>query len=86
MERAVRKTLEGIVMSNKMNKTVIVKVEAVVRHPIYKKVVRMFKKYKAHDEKNSCKAGDAVRIMETRPISKEKKWRVCEILKGEGVR
>lgn len=78
-----RKELVGVVVSDRMDKTVVVRVESVVRHPLYKKAVRRHKKYKAHDEHNQCRVGDRVRIMETRPLSKEKRWRVVEIL-GRG--
>ncbi|MGB9791411.1 MAG: 30S ribosomal protein S17 [Thermacetogeniaceae bacterium] len=67
-----------------MDKTVVVAVETMVRHPLYKKTIRKTKKFKAHDENNSCRIGDVVRIMETRPLSKEKRWRVTEILKRAG--
>ncbi len=81
-----RKVRTGKVVSDKMQKTVVVAVERLVRHPIYKKVLRKTKKYKVHDEKNECKVGDLVRIEETRPLSKEKRWRVVEIIKrGEMV-
>ena len=75
-----RKTMIGRVMSAKMDKTVIVGVEKVKHHPLYSKNVRRVVKYKAHDEKSECKPGDKVMIVETRPISKEKRWRVAEIL------
>lgn len=81
-----RKVRTGKVVSDRMQKTVVVAVERLVRHPIYKKVLRKTKKYKVHDEKNECKVGDVVRIEETRPLSKEKRWRVVEIIKkSEGV-
>ncbi|MCK4697571.1 MAG: 30S ribosomal protein S17 [Dehalococcoidia bacterium] len=74
----------GRVVSNKMDKTVVVTVESFRPHPLYKKQVRRIKKFKAHDEQNSCHIGDVVRIEETRPLSKEKRWRVVEIVsKGE---
>lgn len=79
-----RKTREGVVLSNKMDKTVVVAVETRKIHPLYKKAVRMIKKYKAHDENNACKIGDRVRIVETRPLSKEKRWRVVEIITKKG--
>lgn len=82
-ERGKRKELVGIVVSDKMDKTIVVKVERLVRHPLYKKVIRKHKKYKAHDEHNIAKVGDKVRIMETRPLSKEKRWRLVEILKDD---
>jgi small subunit ribosomal protein S17 len=75
-----RKVREGLVVSNKMAKTVVVAVEARRVHPLYKKAVRLTKKYKAHDENNACKIGDKVRIVETRPLSKEKRWRVAQIM------
>lgn len=71
-----KKRLKGEVVSNKMEKTVVVKVERLVTHPIYKKKYKVYKKYKAHDEKNEFKVGDLVEIEETRPISKEKRWKV----------
>jgi len=79
-----RKTRFGKVVSNKMDKTVVVAVETPRRHPLYKKTIRRAVKYKAHDEKNQCRLGDMVSIVETRPLSKEKRWRVAEIItKGE---
>ena len=75
-----RKTRTGKVISDKMDKTVVVLVESLVRHPLYKKVVRHTSKFKVHDETNGCKVGDVVRIVETRPLSKEKHWRVVEII------
>jgi small subunit ribosomal protein S17 len=75
-----RKVLEGTVVSDKMQKTVVVAVERLTRHPLYKKTIRRTKKYKAHDEENACRVGDRVRIVETRPLSKTKRWRVVEIL------
>jgi small subunit ribosomal protein S17 len=75
-----RKVREGLVVSNKMAKTVVVAVETRKVHPLYKKAIRLTKKYKAHDENNACKTGDKVRIAETRPLSKEKRWRVAEII------
>ena len=79
-----RKTRFGKVVSDKMDKTVVVVVETPKRHPLYKKTIRRAVKYKAHDEKNQCRTGDTVRIVETRPLSKDKRWRVAEILsKGE---
>lgn len=79
--RGKRKERVGVVVSNKMEKTVVVKVERVYLHPLYKKEVKASKKYYAHDEKNECNIGDVVRIMETRPLSKLKRWRVVEIIK-----
>ncbi len=78
--RAFRKTREGIVVSDKMDKTVVVAVEDRVQHPLYRKTIRRTKKYKAHDEQNSCGVGDRVLLMETRPTSATKRWRVVEIL------
>ncbi|MBI2849122.1 MAG: 30S ribosomal protein S17 [Chloroflexi bacterium] len=76
-----RKVKVGRVVSDKMGKTVVVMVEYLVRHPLYKRVIRKRSKFKAHDEKNSCTIGDVVKIVETRPLSKEKRWRVLEIVK-----
>ncbi len=74
----------GRVLSNKMNKTVVVAVERSVIHPVYRKVLRRITKFKAHDEQNTCNIGDRVRLVETRPISKDKHWRVVEVLeKGQ---
>lgn len=82
----IKKTKQGRVVSDKMDKTVVVAVESYRPHPIYKKAVRRIKKFKAHDEQNACHIGDMVRIEETRPLSKEKRWRVVEILsKGSEV-
>jgi small subunit ribosomal protein S17 len=79
-----RKTRFGRVISNKMDKTVVVAVETPRRHPLYKKTIRRAVKYKVHDEKNQCQIGDMVSIVETRPLSKDKCWRVAEIItKGE---
>ena len=80
VERAARKRLVGKVISNKMQKTVVVEVERTRRHPLYGKVIRVHKNYKAHDENNECKIGDQVRIVESRPFSKDKHFRVEEIL------
>jgi len=81
-----RKTRFGRVVSNKMDKTVVVVVETSRRHPLYKKIMRRAARYKAHDEKNECGLGDIVRIVETRPLSRQKRWRVAEIMtKGEVV-
>ncbi|MGA2670421.1 MAG: 30S ribosomal protein S17 [Dehalococcoidia bacterium] len=74
-----RKVKEGLVVGDKMDKTVVVAVETRKVHPLYKKAIRGTKKYKAHDENNACKIGDTVKIIETRPLSKEKRWRVVEI-------
>jgi small subunit ribosomal protein S17 len=75
-----RKTRFGKVISDKMDKTVVVAVDTPRRHPLYKKSIRRAVKYKAHDEKNQCRTGDSVRIEETRPLSREKRWRVAEII------
>lgn len=80
MNRNSRKTQVGIVVSDKMQKTVVISVVDNVRHPLYKKIVKKTVKIKAHDENNSCKIGDRVRIMETRPLSKDKRWRIEKIL------
>jgi small subunit ribosomal protein S17 len=79
-QRGYRKTREGYVVSDKMDKTVVVEVEDRVKHPKYGKVLRRTKKYKAHDETNTCGVGDRVLLMETRPLSATKRWRVAEIL------
>ena len=79
-DRNARKTRTGIVVSDKMQKTVVVSIERRVEHPVYGKMVRRTKKLKAHDEQNAAKTGDTVRIMETRPLSKDKRWRVVEII------
>jgi small subunit ribosomal protein S17 len=79
-ERGKRKTLTGVVTSDRMDKTLIVMVNRLVLHPVYKKYIRKRKKVKAHDEKNECHIGDKVLLIETRPLSKEKRWRVKEIL------
>lgn len=78
--RKLRKTRVGVVVSNKMEKTINVKVERRLSHPLYGKSVKMSKKFMAHDEKNECNIGDTVRIMETRPLSKIKRWRLVEIV------
>ena len=80
MERNLRKTMVGTVVSDKMDKTVVVAVETNVRHPIYKKTVKKTYKLKAHDEENNCKVGDKVKVMETKPLSKDKRWRVVEVV------
>ena len=81
-----RKTRVGRVVSNRMDKTVVVEVETPKRHPLYKKIIRRRVKFKAHDENNRCGLGDVVRIIETRPLSKQKRWRVGEVItKGEVV-
>ncbi len=79
-KRGLRKTRTGVVVSNKMDKTVVVLVERSVKHPLYKKYIKRSKKFHAHDEENQCQVGDRVKIMETRPLSKTKRWRVVEII------
>ena len=79
-ERNLRKTRVGIVVSDKMDKTITVAIQDNVRHPLYNKSVKKTYKLKAHDEKNECKIGDKVRVMETRPLSKDKRWRLVEIM------
>ncbi|ABP67856.1 30S ribosomal protein S17 [Caldicellulosiruptor changbaiensis] len=79
-KRGMRKTRIGVVVSDKMDKTVVVAVETLVQHPLYKKTIKRTTKFKAHDENNECRVGDKVLIMETRPLSKEKRWRVVQIL------
>ena len=78
--RGYRKTRTGVVVSDKMDKTVVVAIKTKVRHPLYGKMVNSTRKFKAHDEENACGIGDTVRIMETRPLSKDKRWRVAEII------
>ena len=80
MERNLRKTLVGVVTSDKMDKTVVVTVKDKIKHPLYKKIVNRTIKFKSHDENNECGVGDRVLIMETRPLSKDKRWRVVEII------
>ena len=79
-KRGMRKVLTGRIVSDKMDKTVVVTVEDMVKHPLYGKTVKKSKKFKAHDENNECQIGDKVRIMETRPLSKDKRWRVVSII------
>ena len=79
-ERNLRKTRTGKVVSDKMDKTIVVAVENHVKHPLYKKIVKKTYKLKAHDENNECRIGDTVRVMETRPLSKDKRWRLVEIM------
>ena len=79
-ERNLRKTRIGRVVSNKMDKTAVVAIEDSYRHPLYNKIIRRTVKFKAHDENNECNIGDRVKIMETRPLSKEKRWRVVRIV------
>ena len=80
MERNLRKTDVGRVVSTKMDKTVVVAIENGVKHPLYNKIIKRTVRLKVHDEKNECSVGDRVRIMETRPISKDKRWRLVEII------
>ncbi len=79
-ERAFRKTMVGMVTSNKMDKTIVVSIEDRVKHPLYGKIIKRTYKLKAHDENNVCGIGDRVRVMETRPLSKDKRWRLVEII------
>ena len=80
MERNLRKTRTGRLVSDKMDKTIVVAVEDNVKHPLYNKIVKRTYKLKAHDEENTCGIGDVVRVMETRPLSKDKRWRLVEII------
>ncbi|KUK54470.1 MAG: 30S ribosomal protein S17 [Desulfotomaculum sp. 46_296] len=80
MVRNLSKIRIGRVVSDKMDKTIVVAVETLVRHPLYQRTIRQTRKFKAHDEQNTCRIGDKVRIMETRPLSKDKRWRVVEVL------
>ncbi len=80
MERNLRKTRIGKVVSNKMDKTIVVAIVDNVKHPLYKKIVKRTYKLKAHDENNECNIGDRVKVMETRPLSKDKRWRLVEII------
>jgi small subunit ribosomal protein S17 len=84
--RGTRKTKVGTVVSDRMDKTVVVRVERLVLHPVYKKYVKRRTTYKAHDEKNECRIGDRVEIVETRPLSKEKRWRVYRLIVRPAVR
>ena len=79
-ERGLRRTRVGVVSSDKMDKTVVISIADHVKHPLYKKVIKRTYKLKAHDELNECRVGDKVRVMETRPLSKDKRWRVVEII------
>jgi len=79
-ERAIRKTITGKVISDKMDKTIVVAIETSVKHPLYKKIIKRTYKLKAHDENNDCKEGDKVKVMETRPLSHDKRWRLVEII------
>jgi small subunit ribosomal protein S17 len=81
-DRGTRKTLEGVVVSDKMDKTRVIRVVRSVRHPFYEKVVKKSKKFHAHDENNSAKAGDVVEIVSTRPLSKLKRWRIVRVVKA----
>jgi len=80
LARNLSKVRIGRVVSDKMDKTIVVAVETLVRHPLYQRTIRQTRKFKAHDEQNTCRIGDKVRIMETRPLSKDKRWRVVEVL------
>ena len=80
MERNLRKTRVGKVTSNKMDKSIVVAIEDHVKHPLYKKIVKRPYKLKAHDEENTCNIGDTVKVMETRPLSKDKRWRLVEVV------
>ena len=80
MERNLRKTRTGKVISNKMDKTIVVAIEDHVKHPLYGKIVKRTYKLKAHDEENTCGIGDTVKVMETRPLSKDKRWRLVEVI------
>ena len=80
MERALRKTRVGTVVSDKMDKTVVVAIRDNVKHPLYKKIIKRTVRFKVHDENNECRVGDKVMIMETRPLSKDKNWRLVEII------
>jgi small subunit ribosomal protein S17 len=80
VERNLRKTRVGKVVSDKMDKTIVVAVVDNVKHPLYNKIIKRTRKLKAHDEENTCKIGDRVRVMETRPLSKDKRWRLVEVI------
>ena len=82
-ERNNRRTLQGVVVSDKMEKTVVIKIERLTRHPLYAKVMKRARTFKAHDEKNECRVGDVVTIAECRPVSKDKSWRVVAIMARE---
>lgn len=77
----MRKVRQGIVVSDKMDRSVVVRVDRTLRHPIYKKVIRRSKRYMAHDQENTCRIGDVVRITECRPISRKKRWRLLEVIR-----
>ena len=85
-ERNLRKVMIGTVTSDKMEKTIVVSVQTNVKHPIYNKIVKRTYKLKAHDEENQCKIGDKVKVMETRPLSKDKRWRLVEILEQADIK
>lgn len=85
-ERNLRKVMIGTVTSNKMDKTIVVSVETSVKHPIYGKIVKRTYKLKAHDEENQCQIGDKVKVMETRPLSKDKRWRVVEVVEKADIK
>lgn len=78
--RGIRKTRQGVVVSDKMDKTVVIAIKTRVRHPLYGKIMSRTNKIKVHDEQNQCQVGDTIRVMETRPISKDKRWRLVEIV------
>lgn len=82
VEQGKRRTQNGVVISDKMEKTVVVKVDRLVKHPLYNKYIKRSVKYKVHDEQNSCKAGDKVQIVECRPLSKDKRWSLRQILES----
>ena len=79
-ERGIRKTRVGVVVSDKMDKTIVVEIRTRVKHPLYGKIMNQTEKFKAHDENNECGIGDTVRVMETRPLSKDKRWRLVEVV------
>jgi small subunit ribosomal protein S17 len=79
-QRGNKITIKGVVVSSKMDKTIVVRAERLVKHPVFHKYIRRYVKYKAHDDQNSCQVGDKVLIIESRPLSKEKRWRMVEIL------
>ena len=81
LERAIRKTKVGTIVNDKMDKTIVVAVESHYKHPLYNKILKRVKKYKAHDEEGNSKVGDVVKISETRPLSKTKRWRLVEVVK-----
>jgi small subunit ribosomal protein S17 len=80
VQRNTRKTKVGVVVSDKMDKTCVIKVERVLRHPLYQRIVRKSEKIKVHDENNECRVGDRIKVMETRPLSRDKRWRLMEIV------